>query len=207
SRTSRRRRLVANLRRPHASTPASDDSRCRHAPGDRGVDDIRPGLRPDPRRSGHVDAAHLDLRLPDLLPVPAGRLRGGDAVHRRPGGHPRLGLRRRPDAEPRAMTRDRLNRFAWAVGALTALMFAVTPLVWMLLTSVKSNREITQETSLIPQALTSANYVSLFSGRQFGAYLTNSVIVTALSVAIALALGTMAAYVLARFRLPFGVHR
>ena len=105
------------------------------------------------------------------------------------------------------MTRDRLNRFAWGVGALTALLFAVTPLVWMLLTSVKSNREITQETSLIPQSLTTANYVSLFSGREFSAYLTNSVIVTALSVAIALALGTMAAYVLAGFRLPFGVHR
>jgi multiple sugar transport system permease protein len=105
------------------------------------------------------------------------------------------------------MTRDRLNRFAWGAGALTALLFALTPLVWMLLTSVKSNREITQETSLIPQSLTNANYVSLFSGREFGAYLTNSVIVTALSVAVALALGTMAAYVLARFRLPFGVDR
>jgi multiple sugar transport system permease protein len=49
--------------------------------------------------------------------------------------------------------------------------------------------------------------VSLFSGREFGAYLTNSIIVTAASVAIALALGTMAAYALARFRLWAGMHR
>ena len=49
--------------------------------------------------------------------------------------------------------------------------------------------------------------MSLFSGREFGAYLTNSIIVTAMSVAIALILGTQAAYVLARFRLRAGMHR
>ena len=105
------------------------------------------------------------------------------------------------------MTRDRLAGVAWAVGALAALAFAVVPLLWMVLTSVKTNREITQDTSLIPQALTTANYVSLFSGREFGAYLTNSIIVTFVSVAVALILGTQAAYVLARFRLRGGMHR
>jgi multiple sugar transport system permease protein len=105
------------------------------------------------------------------------------------------------------MTRDRLAGVAWAIGALAALAFAVVPLLWMVLTSVKTNREITQDTSLIPQALTTANYVSLFSGREFAAYLTNSIIVTFVSVAIALILGTQAAYVLARFRLRGGVQR
>ena len=105
------------------------------------------------------------------------------------------------------MTRDRLNRVLWAVTALAAMAFAVTPLVWMVLTSLKTNREITQDTSLIPEALTSGNYVSLFNGREFGSYLTNSIVVTALSVAIALIIGTQAAYVLARFRLRWGMHR
>ena len=105
------------------------------------------------------------------------------------------------------MTRDRLAGVAWAIGALAALAFAVVPLLWMVLTSVKTNREITQDTSLIPQSLTTANYVSLFSGREFGAYLTNSIIVTFVSVAIALILGTQAAYVLARFRLRGGIQR
>ena len=105
------------------------------------------------------------------------------------------------------MTRNRIGGIAWAVGALAAIVFAITPILWMLLTSLKSNREITQETSLVPQALTTANYVSLFNGREFGSYLTNSVIVTFASVAIALVLGTMAAYVLARFRLRAGMHR
>jgi multiple sugar transport system permease protein len=105
------------------------------------------------------------------------------------------------------MTRNRAAGIAWALAALTAIVFAITPILWMLLTSLKSNREITQETSLVPQALTTANYISLFSGREFASYLTNSVIVTGVSVGIALILGTMAAYVLARFRLRAGMHR
>ena len=105
------------------------------------------------------------------------------------------------------MTRARLGAFAWVVAVMAAIAFALIPLIWMVLTSLKSNREITQDASLFPEALTSANYVSLFSGREFGAYLTNSIIVTALSVAIALLLGTQAAYVLARFRLRAGMHR
>jgi multiple sugar transport system permease protein len=105
------------------------------------------------------------------------------------------------------VTRDRLRGVAWLTTALAAIVFAITPIVWMLLTSVKSNREITQETSLVPQALTTANYVSLFSGREFASYLTNSVIVTSASVGIALVLGTMAAYSMARFRLRAGVER
>jgi multiple sugar transport system permease protein len=105
------------------------------------------------------------------------------------------------------MTKARLGGIAWAVAALTAIAFAIIPLLWMILTSLKTNREITQDTSLIPESLTTANYISLFSGREFGAYLTNSIIVTSVSVAIALILGTQAAYVLARFRLRGGVER
>lgn len=105
------------------------------------------------------------------------------------------------------MKRAVAARVAWALAVIAALVFALTPLVWMVLTSLKSNREITQDGTLLPGALTSANYISLFSGREFGAYLTNSVIVTAVSVAIALILGTQAAYALARFRLWAGMHR
>jgi multiple sugar transport system permease protein len=105
------------------------------------------------------------------------------------------------------MRRELAGRIAWALAAVAAVAFAITPLVWMILTSVKSNREITQDGTLLPSAVTIGNYVSLFSGREFTSYLANSVIVTSLSVAIALALGTMAAYALARFRLWGGLDR
>jgi multiple sugar transport system permease protein len=103
------------------------------------------------------------------------------------------------------MTRRAIGRIGYGAAVVSALLFAVTPLIWMVLTSVKTNREITQDGTLLPHAITIANYVSLFSGRAFGSYLTNSIIVTTLSVAVALALGTQAAYVLARFRLWAGM--
>ena len=67
----------------------------------------------------------------------------------------------------------------------------------MVETSFKPNREITQDGTLYPHAPTLENYRSLFSGRDFGSYLTNSIGITALSVLVSLVLGTLAAYSLA----------
>jgi multiple sugar transport system permease protein len=111
------------------------------------------------------------------------------------------------------MTADPGPRRSWWSRAGTPLAlsaavgFAVVPLLWMLATSLKSNREITQDGTLLPHSFTFANYASLFSGRSFGSYLTNSVLVTALSVGVALLLGTHAAYAVARFRLWGGAER
>ena len=99
------------------------------------------------------------------------------------------------------------GRIAYRAAVVLALAFAVVPLVWMASTSLKTNREITQDGTLVPHSLTLANYASLFDGRAFGAYLTNSVVVTALSVGVALLLGTHAAYAIARFRLWGGLER
>jgi multiple sugar transport system permease protein len=86
-------------------------------------------------------------------------------------------------------------------------VIALAPLVWMAETSLKSNREITQDGTLYPHGPTLSNYRSLFSGRSFGSYLTNSIGITALSVLISLVLGSLAAYAIARYRLPFNMER
>ena len=105
------------------------------------------------------------------------------------------------------MTGALAARVAWVVGVILAVVAAVTPLVWMVLTSLKSNREITQDGTVVPTIFTVENYISLFSGRQFGSYLFNSVVITSLSVLVALVIGTQAAYALARFRLVGGLER
>ena len=94
-----------------------------------------------------------------------------------------------------------------AVGMIGILGVVLVPIYWMISTSLKSNKEITQEITLYPHAPSFANYLHLFSEKQFGAYLLNSIVVTALSVAIALVVGSLAAYAIARFRLPFGLER
>jgi multiple sugar transport system permease protein len=89
----------------------------------------------------------------------------------------------------------------------TALALTVIPLAWLMLTSLKSNPEITQDATLLPDAPSFANYERLFSERDFGLYLRNSLVVTTISVALALTIGSLAAYAIARFRLPFRLER
>jgi multiple sugar transport system permease protein len=100
--------------------------------------------------------------------------------------------------------RERMLR---TVTIVSVLAIVLLPIYWLVATSLKSNREITQDGTLYPHAPSFDNYLHLFSEKQFGSYLINSLVVTAVSVAMALALGTLGAYVIARFVLPFGVER
>jgi multiple sugar transport system permease protein len=92
---------------------------------------------------------------------------------------------------------------------VTSLLLAVVllPIYWMVAASLKSNKEITQDATLYPHAPTFDNYIRLLSQKQFDAYLMNSLVVTAASVVLALILGSLAAYVIARFRLRFRLER
>lgn len=92
---------------------------------------------------------------------------------------------------------------------VTALLLALVllPIYWMVAASLKSNKEITQDATLYPHAPTFGNYIRLLSQKQFDAYLLNSLVVTAASVVLALILGSLAAYAIARFRLRFRLER
>lgn len=99
------------------------------------------------------------------------------------------------------------NRLA-RIGLMSAVLAIVLlPVYWLVSTSLKSNREITQEGTLYPHGPTLDNYIRLFTEKQFGAYLTNSLVVTFFSVTIALFCGALGAYAIARFRLPFMMER
>lgn len=92
---------------------------------------------------------------------------------------------------------------------VTSLLLAVVllPIYWMVAASLKSNKEITQDVTLYPHAPTFGNYIRLLSQKQFDAYLLNSLVVTAASVVLALIMGSLAAYAIARFRLRFRLER
>lgn len=86
---------------------------------------------------------------------------------------------------------------------LLALVLALGPVYWMLTISLK--REVDQF-AVPPKwfsfSPTLEHYADAFLGRSFGQYFVNSLIVAIGSTACALVLGTLAAYSLARFRLP-----
>ena len=91
---------------------------------------------------------------------------------------------------------------------LLALIVALAPVYWMLTISFK--HEVDQF-ALPPKwfafSPTLEHYADAFLGRSFGQYLVNSLIVAVGSTACALVLGTLAAYSLARFRLPRQLNR
>ena len=86
---------------------------------------------------------------------------------------------------------------------LVAFVAALFPLYWMMSCSFKTQVELfSQPPTLFPQQGTWASYSDLFVNRGFGRSLLNSLIVVGSSLIVALIVGTLAAYSLARFRLP-----
>jgi len=89
-----------------------------------------------------------------------------------------------------------------------ALLVALTPVYWMLTISFKTEVD---HFAVPPRWLfftpTLEHYADAFVTRSFGQYLLTSAIVAVVSTLCALVLGTLAAYALARFRLPYHMDR
>lgn len=79
----------------------------------------------------------------------------------------------------------------------------VYPLLIMMASSLKSTAEIFESPlGLIPESIRFGNYVDAWNQANFGTYFRNSIVVSLVSVLLILFLGSMAAYVLARFSFP-----
>ena len=91
---------------------------------------------------------------------------------------------------------------------LMALLLTLAPVYWMVTISFK--REVDQF-ALPPKWFlftpTLEHYADAFINRSFGQYLFNSLFVALASTVCALVIGTLAAYALARFRLPWNLDR
>jgi multiple sugar transport system permease protein len=96
-----------------------------------------------------------------------------------------------------------------ARGLVIALLLAVVllPIYWMAAASLKSNKEITQDATLYPHAPSFDNYIRLLSQKQFDDFLLNSIVVTSVSVVLALIVGSLGAYAIARFHLKYRLER
>jgi multiple sugar transport system permease protein len=88
------------------------------------------------------------------------------------------------------------------IAAIAVVIFFLGPILWQVLTSLKLNRDISAvPTIYIPSQITLEHYLSLFTRRPFGLYILNSAFVSFTSTLLCLALGTPAAYALARVQL------
>ena len=94
------------------------------------------------------------------------------------------------------------------VALVAALLFALAPVYWMLTISLKT--DVDQFASPPPWFVfpaTVEHYYDAFVSRAFGQYLLTSAVVAVASTACALVIGTLAAYALARFQLPWKLDR
>ncbi len=91
---------------------------------------------------------------------------------------------------------------SYLICGMVALV-TVFPLVWMMLSSLKTSEEVTgYPPSFFPTKLAWHNYVEVFTSVPFGRYVANSFLVATSVSILGLIFHSMAAYSLARLRFP-----
>lgn len=89
----------------------------------------------------------------------------------------------------------------WAVVNTAVLVYALVPVLWILSLSLKSTATV-KDGRLIPSSVTLDNYRGIFAGNGFGSALLNSVGIAVITTVIAVTIGAMAAYAVARLDFP-----
>ncbi len=97
--------------------------------------------------------------------------------------------------------KGKISKFIIHVSLLFVVVYTITPIIWMALTSFKTEKEIYKvPITFLPHHPTLQNYINIFTQLpDFNRYFLNSVIVTLSASLIALILGAMGGYALGRF--------
>ncbi|MCI2417739.1 carbohydrate ABC transporter permease [Saccharopolyspora sp. K220] len=89
----------------------------------------------------------------------------------------------------------------WTVLNIVVVVYALLPVMWILSLSFKS-ADTLSDGNLIPREWTLENYAAIFQTTEFTRALLNSIGIALIATAIAVVLGTMAAYAIARLEFP-----
>jgi multiple sugar transport system permease protein len=90
---------------------------------------------------------------------------------------------------------------AWVIIDTLVLLCALLPVLWILSLSLKPTSTV-KDGKLIPSSLTFDNYRGIFRGNLFSSALINSVGIGLFTTVIAVVIGAMAAYAVARLEFP-----
>ena len=91
-----------------------------------------------------------------------------------------------------------LGQAATYLGVIGIVIYCLAPFVWMLISSLRRTSDIFDK-SPIPSPASIENYRAVFApGQNFGRALVNSLIVAGITTVMALVVGTLTAYALAR---------
>ncbi|MFC5432144.1 carbohydrate ABC transporter permease [Microbacterium suwonense] len=110
----------------------------------------------------------------------------------------------RPTRAVKSTTGDKaVSGVSHAVMGIWSLV-VILPMLWTLIGSFKTTREIFASPFGLPAEWNFDNYISAWVDNAFGRMFLNTVIVVGVSLVLVMVLGAMCAYVLARFSVPGG---
>jgi len=89
----------------------------------------------------------------------------------------------------------------WAVVNVIVVLYALFPVLWILSLSLKPTSTV-KDGKLIPSEITFENYKAIFEGNIFTSALVNSIGIGLITTVIAVVIGGMAAYAIARLAFP-----
>jgi multiple sugar transport system permease protein len=89
----------------------------------------------------------------------------------------------------------------WTIVNVLVLLYALFPVLWILSLSLKPSSSV-KDGKLIPGQITFDNYKAIFQGNIFSSALVNSIGIGLITTVIAVVVGGMAAYAIARLAFP-----
>jgi multiple sugar transport system permease protein len=89
----------------------------------------------------------------------------------------------------------------WTIVNVLVLLYALFPVLWILSLSLKPSSSV-KDGKLIPGQITFENYKAIFQGNIFSSALVNSIGIGLITTVIAVVVGGMAAYAIARLAFP-----
>jgi len=100
-----------------------------------------------------------------------------------------------------AITTSTSKKTWWAVADLVVILYALVPVLWIVSLSFKTADTIT-DGNFIPRSWTFENYRQIFQIDLFVSALRNSIGIAIIATVLAVVIGTMAAYAIARLDFP-----
>ncbi len=95
-----------------------------------------------------------------------------------------------------------MKRFLFAILVVIMILYCIAPFFWQFLTSIKDSKEVFAiPTTYIPREISLKSYYNIFTLRPFVRYIINSTIVASGTTILALIVGSLAGYALARLQL------
>ncbi len=105
------------------------------------------------------------------------------------------------DRTTTGVSKETRAKITWSLLDIVVVVFALVPVLWIASLSFKTPATLS-DGNFIPREWTLENYRVIFSTDQFVRALINSIGIALIATAVAVVLGTMAAYAVARLDFP-----